>query len=812
MAALDLRENPMSTKPITHNGDLANLPPALQPLTRQDRWVVWPWEQRTKKNGEIEWTKPPRQVRNPNHNAKSNDPTTWGPYSAAVQRVADGEADGIGFMLLNSDIGAGDLDHARNAQTGVIDPWAEDLQAEAKGAYCEVTVSGAGLRLIGKVSGPETHRKFTFDRKTRAGIELYRNTARYITVSGLEIGSCPELPPLDDFIDTVLARFAGRAHGKADGGLDFNDATGRQGIDYENLIENGAPEGQRSDLFQSVVWHLAAKGWSIEQIVDELARHPNGIGQKYADRLHEEVTRSYDKWRQQKHIAATGSAAPVTDPWPQIYVIAGELPRVVNEAEGALLLLGREIYQRGGLIVRPVLSKLKAADDRDTFGWSLVPVTRPHLVEVLTCAARFLKYNGRSRQFLPTDAPDNVADTYLARVGAWKLPVLTGVVAAPFLRSDGSICERPGYDTASGMLFKRDAQEAFPSVPQTPSKDDARAALKELGDLIDTFPFVTQVDRSVALSGILTALDRRSMATAPLHALTAPVAGSGKSLLVDIISMLATGEIAPVIAQGRKDEEMDKRLETALMSGDSIISIDNCERPLESSTLCQALTQQRMKIRILGHSRHTEVLVNALICVTGNNLVVAGDLTRRTLLCSLDAKCERPELRAFNTDVIETIRAQRGRLVVAALTILRAWHVAREKERLSLSPFGSFEQWSRRVREPLVWLGCADPCETVPLVRDSDPGREALLAVVMQWEKNLGLNQAYTVQQIIGHAINDVDFHAALSAVAAHRGGMLSNRNLGVWLNRVKGKIVNGLKLMHHGNLHGYPLWKLMRQ
>ena len=43
VAALDLRENPMSTKPITHNGDLANLPPALQPLTRQDRWVVWPW-------------------------------------------------------------------------------------------------------------------------------------------------------------------------------------------------------------------------------------------------------------------------------------------------------------------------------------------------------------------------------------------------------------------------------------------------------------------------------------------------------------------------------------------------------------------------------------------------------------------------------------------------------------------------------------------------------------------------------------------------------------------------------------------------
>jgi putative DNA primase/helicase len=56
------------------------------------------------------------------------------------------------------------------------------------------------------------------------------------------------------------------------------------------------------------------------------------------------------------------------------------------------------------------------------------------------------------------------------------------------------------------------------------------------------------VDRSVALSGILTALDRRAMMTAPLHAFTAPAPRTGKSLLVDIASLLATGQLAPVIA------------------------------------------------------------------------------------------------------------------------------------------------------------------------------------------------------------------------------------------------------------------------
>ena len=106
----------------------------------------------------------------------------------------------------------------------------------------------------------------------------------------------------------------------------------------------------------------------------------------------------------------------------------GEIPRIVNEAEDALLLLGREIYQRGGMVVRPVLTELKAADDRDMKGWRLIPVTRPHLVDTLTCAARFLKHDGRSKGWIAIDAPDKVAEIYLARQGRWKLPVLTGII------------------------------------------------------------------------------------------------------------------------------------------------------------------------------------------------------------------------------------------------------------------------------------------------------------------------------------------------------------------------------------------------
>jgi len=141
------------------------------------------------------------------------------------------------------------------------------------------------------------------------------------------------------------------------------------------------PDGQRSEAFQSVVWHLAGKGLSADGITDELARHPNGIGAKYADRLHEEVLRSYGKWRDQRRANATGEE-PSGAPWPSIYVVPGELPRVVDEAESALLGLGREIYQRGGMIVRPVLTPAKTFHDRDTEAWRILEVPKSHNARV----------------------------------------------------------------------------------------------------------------------------------------------------------------------------------------------------------------------------------------------------------------------------------------------------------------------------------------------------------------------------------------------------------------------------------------------
>jgi hypothetical protein len=517
---------------------------------------------------------------------------------------------------------------------------------------------------------------------------------------------------------------------------------------------------------------------------------------------------------------------------PIIQLIEGELPRVIDEAEAALLadIARQQLYQRGELVVRPVRLKLRAADmrgsKRETTGWQLLQVTKPYMIETLTRVAHFERWNERAKDWTAKNCPGWVAETYLARAGRWKIPVLLRIVNSPFLRGDGSLCERPGYDRDSALLYILGRGQSFPSVPAVPTLQQAREALTYLDDtLFEEFPFVEKIDRSVALSLVLTALDRHAMTTAPLHAFTSPVAGTGKSLLIDIASLLASGEITPVISQGSNKEETEKRLGAELLSGNAIVSFDNCSSEVDSELLCQALTQRELRVRELGYSRNVRVPITALFTVNGNNLLIANDLTRRTLLCQLDAGVERPETRKFKYKVDEVARDQRGLLVAAGLTILRGWHVA--KTTIGVEPMGSFEEWSYRIRCPLLWLDRGDPCDSIKTIRENDPLRSLLNAVLVQWEAALGTVDCFTVQQAIDKATKlatgqlgvgntpaisaDPDFYHALAAVAVARsGGIISNERLGRWLNSNNGKIVGKLKLARVGNNKGYPTWQVL--
>ncbi|MGE0759584.1 MAG: hypothetical protein AB7O38_21380, partial [Pirellulaceae bacterium] len=428
-------------------------------------------------------------------------------------------------------------------------------------------------------------------------------------------------------------------------------------------------------------------------------------------------------------------------PKPLIRFTAGELPSVVDEAEEALIRAKLGIYQRGAFVVRPGEVQISVGSGRRDSVQRILEIEDLAMVEAMTSAANWERFDGRSRTWVTIDAPTKIAQAYRQRVGRWRLPVLSGIIDAPTLRADGSLLNKPGYDAVTGLLLDTRGL-AIPPIPAKPTIDTACKALAVLMEVLGTFPFVDGASKSVALSAILTASIRRSLRTAPLHAFTAPVPGSGKSMLVDLASVIVTGREAGVIAQGKTEEELEKRLGALLLAGDQVIAIDNCEAPLSGEFLCSMLTQTSVRPRILGRSEAPEMPANAFVTATGNNLVLAGDLTRRALLCRLDPKHEQPELRQFGFNPVVRALSDRGRYLTAALTILRAYHVAgRPKPPDAL---GSFEDWSSWVRSALMWLDQPDPVITMGEVRRQDPERDAVVAVMTQWGSIVGYGTVST--------------------------------------------------------------------
>ena len=229
--------------------------------------------------------------------------------------------------------------------------------------------------------------------------------------------------------------------------------------------------------------------------------------------------------------------------------------------------------------------------------------------------------------------------------------------------------------------------------------------------------------------------------------------------------------------------------------------------------LNQALTQQWANLRILGFSKAVRTRCAALITATGNNLIIKGDLTRRSLV-ALDPKVERPELRQFDYDPIADAKSNRGELVAAALTILRAYHVAGRPNRPPR--LQSFEQWSDTVRAALLWLEAGDPVGTMDRLRKADPVLASLTAVLHAWRAAFGVSPT-TARDAITAADNRLDLHDALMAVAG-RGGRIDGRVLGNWLAHRADRVVNlsdklwpnFVAIEAAGQKQGVALWRLV--
>ncbi len=495
-----------------------------------------------------------------------------------------------------------------------------------------------------------------------------------------------------------------------------------------------------------------------------------------------------------QHVEKNGRMFEAVTGRPVVRVTAGELTAAVDMAETALIESGMKIFQRDSPLT---LVRLRLRPEQTVRNYrrppgilGMVTVEPPYLLEKLTQIARWERYDSRSDKWKRTNCPEQVVGTLLARGGEWRLPRISGAISTPTLRPDGSVLQKPGYDAAM-RVFYDPCNVTFPEIPERPSKDDAAAAFEVLREAFGSFPYQTEVDEAVALALVLTATVRRSLPSAPLGAISAPKPGSGKSLLADCIGILALGTPPPAMTFAAKDEEAQKTALSVLMQGESVVLIDNVQRPLEGEWLCSILTQEIYSQRVLGKNEMVTVPTRTLWLATGNHLTVAGDMRTRALLCRIDSKLEHPEQRPFNYDLRIRMLADRPKIVAAALTLMRAYIATGQTAReVGVKPWGRFEQWSDMVRAPLVWMDCADPCESLKTIEADDPMRSELLQVMFLWERVFG-DKRMTARQVVQHIAGTqaTDDEAGLFALARdlwldNRTATISSRRMGKWLER----------------------------
>jgi hypothetical protein len=411
----------------------------------------------------------------------------------------------------------------------------------------------------------------------------------------------------------------------------------------------------------------------------------------------------------------------------------------VNAEATAALAKHPGVYQRAGQLVRVVrdVSKL-AGVTRPPNSPTITVLPRPLLREHLTEVAAWQKWSKSKEVWESAHPPDWAVNAIDAR-GEWPgIRALEAVVEAPVLRPDGTLLQEPGYDQRTGLLYIPSGR--VDPVKDEPTLQDAHDAVAALLEVIWDFPFQQKdLHRTCWLAALLTPLARMAArGPAPLFMVDANTPGTGKSKLVTAISLLVAGRQAAVMGYTADDPEMEKRITSAALAGDSLIALDNISSAFGGESLDRALTSMTWKARLLGGNEQKPFPMLATWFATGNNIELAGDMRRRVLPIRLCSDLERPEERSDfqHADLTEAggwLERERPRLLAAALTILRAYVVAGRPAQ-ELRPWGSYEAWSGLVRAALSWVGLPDVAEArTDLLQRSDPEVGGLGLLLKGW-------------------------------------------------------------------------------
>lgn len=483
----------------------------------------------------------------------------------------------------------------------------------------------------------------------------------------------------------------------------------------------------------------------------------------------------------------------------KIVVASGDLASIYNQSVAALSQTGR-FYIRGGLVV------LGRDDTPHHIKSSVLKIALAGIIDWVKHVAT----RAGGVEEIPCDPPRDIPIA-LAESTNLSLPNLKAVVKQPFLKNDGTLL-RAGYNQDVEVFGS--FNEANFVVPTDPTAEQIYSAITRLRSAFQTFDFEAAHDWFATLCTIFCAVSRPSLATAPLHLIGAPTAGSGKGLLARSIALFADPNEPPATTLPEAEEELKKELLTVLIKARQVLFFDEINHhEIDSPSLRTLATSPNISGRLLGKNQEITVSTNILVIMTANNGIAASDTARRILQIRLDPRCENPSLRQFASSPIDFIKKNRNQLIVDVLTLQMAY--LKSGLVANVVATGSFEDWDKHCRLPALHFTQADPAKRMHDALLDDPRKIELGGVLQAWH-NIFSSESKSAGDVF-LAVADyssgerfASLRACLQEAVAVR-GPLTSRGLGRWIARHVDRIAGGLVLKKSSISSGTQTYRVMK-
>lgn len=719
-------------------------------LTARKQWCLWRIEPDRKGRP----TKVP--YRPDGRKAASDDPSTWSAFEVVceVLQKQPGRFSGAGFFFSENDPISGiDLDTSLDA-SGNTQPWAAEIIDRFLNTYRARSVSGSGLHVLCKAKLPGKGRNFYVPNGPvdangkRAQVGVF-DRHRFFALTGETYGDGPlELAEHQETVEWLLnfmqqprrrenrlkqtgvlsdQEIIARARQARNGGKFDRLWAGNWQTDYASQSE--------ADL--ALCCLLAFWCGPNPSRIDALFRQSSLARDKWLQRedyrertLHaaiEQTKEFYDPAHGKPPAARTAVPRDHPDPSvsPGIWVGARQLPAITADALAALHAANAppQLFVRSGRMVAVI------RDERDRH--VIADVSEAALRGRLARSGFYYKLSKDGERIECAPPLDVVRDILALPPADWNFPPLEALIETPFLRLDGTVCTRPGYDKATYLFYAPAPGLRLPEIPEAPMVDDVDVMLDLIDSAIGDFPFVDAASKANAIASMLTPVVRPAInSPTPLALYDAPQAGTGKTLLAEVVAMIATGRAAETFSAPTDPEEWRKKITTALASGTGVVVIDNVNYRLDSDALCSAITATTISDRVFRTFDRIVLPVKCAWIATGNNMQLGGDMPRRCYWIRLDAKQSKPFQRTgFRHDNLRTwVTEHRGDLIAALLILARYWfHRGRPKPK-RVKPLGSFESWCNVVGGILELAGVEG------FLGNSETMFEQADADAIQWE------------------------------------------------------------------------------